>query len=214
MLPPSSEAPAAGGTPLEPLRQRGSASLRTSSSGGGGTRVKHHSTTSSTAVGEPCATSGRNSQKSSSTRSERYVEASRTGGSSSRRSRGGGRRNHKATRRNSKIRKNSALLGVPRVVRSDASRQATTRRGTTSGPQQETTEVGVGNERHPSRGSMGKPRRGRGWGSRGSGRGGNEQALTGRVGGEASSLTETEKVGVVTDLVELFQQVRSTVLSV
>lgn len=211
MLPPSSEAPGAGGPPLEPLRHRGSASTRHSSSAGDGTRVNHRSITSGAAVGAPCATAGRNNKKSSLIRRESDIVASRT---SSGRSRGGGRRNNKTTSKSKKRRKQSALLGVRRVVRSDASRHAATRARTTSSEQQESATLAVGNERHHSQGSMGKPRRGRGAGGRGSSRDGDEQAFTGRVGGEASFLSEMEKVGVVTDLVELFQQVHNALLSV
>lgn len=208
MLPPSSEAPA-GGTPLEPLRRRRSSSLRTSSSGGGGARVN-----------QPSTTSRRSSKKRSSVSGDHHsVVADRTGNhsSSSRRKGGGGggRRNSK----NKKRRKQSArLLDVPRVPRSDASRDTTrTRTRTTAGQKQGDATLFVGNERHPSRGSTGKLRRGRRGSSRGSSGGEDGQALTGRVGRAASFQSEMEKVGVVTDLVELFQQVgtvHNAVLSV
>ena len=184
MLPPSTEAPV--GTPLELVRRRGSASQRTSSSGGA--RVKQPAKTLG-AAGTPHGT-----RRSRSSLSSDHCTVSRTGRSQT-------RRRHKRTKERGK---QGDLLVVPRVVRSDASRD-TARTRTTPG-RQEFAEL-VGNGMHTSRRSTGKLRRGKGGSSRSSSRDGDDRALTGRVGGAASFQSEIEKIGVVTDLVELFQQV-------
>lgn len=178
MLPPQ-QSSRTPGTPLELSRRRGSSSFP--------------------ADGAPHAT--RRSRRSSSLGNddEPHGAVARMG--------------RRGRRKRSKRRKQPALAAVPRIVHADAHTvtttapsAATTAATTTAG--RDTATLVVGGGRRSSRASRGKIRRSQGGRLRSSRGGGDDQASTERVGTVARFQSEMEKVGVVTDLVELFQQVK------